>query len=360
MIVFAKLIILILCVFLQFHIYPLSGINIAIALIAMIISCIPTIISADIWSGKGLRIITGNTWLIFLVTALFIPEFRCYLPLAVIDLLALKLFIPFICWIIALVLTIISQLGFIYLFLSIIAGFLQFTITSSEKLNDELKKLRDTSKEHELLIEEKNRRLIEKQDAELYAATLQERNRIAREIHDNVGHMLTRSILQVGAIKTINSNEALKEPLEGLHETLNTAMTNIRNSVHDLHDESIDLKSAINEIIDSVDSFTVNLQFDMSHDVPKNIKYCFISIAKEAVNNALKHSNGTQLDIIMQEHPAFYQLLIHDNGTTSKVGVSEGIGLTNMRDRVKNLGGNIKISSENGFKILVSIIKNND
>lgn len=360
MIVFAKLVILILCAFLQFQSYPLNGINIAIALIAMIISCIPTIIRTDIWNEKGLKILTAGTWLVFLIFTLFVHGFRCYLPLVIIDILALKLYVPLICWLIALVLSMFNQDGVIYLLLSILAGFLQYAISKAETLADELKKLRDNTKEHELLIEEKNSRLIEKQDAELYAATLQERNRIAREIHDNVGHMLTRSILQVGAIKTINTNEVLAEPLEGLHETLNTAMTNIRNSVHDLHDESLDLKSAINEIIDSVDSFTVKLQYDMGYDIPKNIKYCFISITKEAVNNAIKHSNATRIDVIIQEHPAFYQLLIQDNGTSSKLEASEGIGLTNMRDRVKNLGGNIKISSENGFKILVSIIKSND
>ncbi len=358
MLILAKLIILILCAFIQFHIYPLNGHNIAIALIAMIISCIPTIIKADIFGGKGLRVITGGAWLIFLICSIFVEEFRCFLPLVIIDVLAMKLFITFTCWIVALMMTFQSETSIIYILLAILAGFIQSTILQSERLSDELKKLRDNSKERELLIEEKNRRLIEKQDTELYAATLQERNRIAREIHDNVGHMLTRSILQVGAIKTINTNEVLAEPLEGLHETLNTAMTNIRNSVHDLHDESLDLKSAINEIIESVDKFNVTLQYDMGYDVPKSIKYCFISITKEAVNNALKHSNGTKLDIIIQEHPAFFQLLIHDNGSESTLGVSEGIGLTNMRDRVKSLGGNIKISSDNGFKILVSIIKN--
>ena len=45
------------------------------------------------------------------------------------------------------------------------------------------------------------------QDYEIYLATLKERNRIAREIHDNVGHMLTRSILQLGALSVINKDE---------------------------------------------------------------------------------------------------------------------------------------------------------
>ena len=80
------------------------------------------------------------------------------------------------------------------------------------------------------------------QDYEIYLATLKERNRIAREIHDNVGHMLTRSILQLGALSVINKDETVGEAINDLSGTLNTAMTSIRSSVHDLHDDSIALK----------------------------------------------------------------------------------------------------------------------
>lgn len=73
--------------------------------------------------------------------------------------------------------------------------------------------------------------------------TLRERNRIAREIHDNVGHMLSRSILQMGALITIHKEEPLHGQLAGVGETLNQAMNSIRESVHDLHDESIDLRA---------------------------------------------------------------------------------------------------------------------
>ncbi len=358
MIVFAKLLVLIICAFIQFHIYTISSLNIVISLIAMIISCFPTIVRHDIFGGKGLKIISGCLWITFLITALFIPEFRCYIPLAVIDLLGLKLLFPILIAVLCLILDFVTKTNSFNILVSVLAGFLQYAIAKSEQLTEELKLLRDTSKERELLIEEKNHRLIEKQDADIYAATLRERNRIAREIHDNVGHMLTRSILQIGAIKTINQNDVLKEPLEGLHETLNTAMTNIRSSVHDLHDESVDLEAAIYEIVNNVNDIKVNLQYDMSLNIPKSIKYCFISITKEAVNNVLKHSNANELDIIMQEHPAFYQLLIHDNGTNINVKATEGIGLTNMRDRIKNLNGTIKITTDNGFKILISIIKN--
>ena len=62
---------------------------------------------------------------------------------------------------------------------------------------------------------------------DIHAATLKERNRIAREIHDHVGHMLSRSILQLGAILAINKDEKLDIPLRGLKDSLDTAMNNI-------------------------------------------------------------------------------------------------------------------------------------
>jgi len=251
------------------------------------------------------------------------------------------------------------------LLLCILSCSIQFQSAKQQELEKKLLHLRDSSKEHELLIQEKNKNLRENQDNQIYMATLQERNRIAREIHDNVGHMLTRSILQVGAIKTLNTNETLTQPLQDLHDTLNNAMTGIRNSVHDLHDESIDLKQALTELIEPVEQFDIHMDYDMSHHVSKDIKYGFITITKEAINNAIKHSNATTMNILLREHPGFYQLLIHDNGTSISEKVkqdpyqSEGIGLKNISDRVNALNGHLKISTDHGFQITVSVMKNN-
>ncbi len=356
MLIFAKLLLLILCAFFQAHRYPIDISYIVILLLTLILSCLSFILQR-----KEITVL----WSTWLITAFFLSPFRAYLPLTLLEIASIPSFFPFLIWCICFLKeSILSYLTFhkftecIFLFLlSACATLLQYSIKKTETLTEELKQFRDTSKEHELFIEEKNRRLREQQDAELYTATLKERNRIAREIHDNVGHLLTRSLLQVGAIKTINQNEVLKELLEALHETLNTAMTSIRNSVHDLHNESIDLHLAIQEIIDNVTTISVQFDYDIHTDVPKNMKYCFIAITKEAVNNTLKHSNATKMQIILQEHPAFYQLLIHDNGTNHSQNLLDGIGIRNMKDRVKALNGTIKISNETGFKILVSIFK---
>lgn len=226
-----------------------------------------------------------------------------------------------------------------------------------EILIREYQKSRDDSTELNLLLRDRNKTLLEKQNYEIYTATLKERNRIAREIHDNVGHMLSRSILMVGAIKTVMKEEYLKTPLLQLDHTLNEAMDSVRKSVHDLHDDSIDLKETIESLISSFDSCHISFTCDMSRDVPREIKYTFISITKEALSNIMKHSNATQASITMREHPGLYQLIIKDNGTKKSSAHESGIGLVNMQDRVSTLNGTIQFQSDEGFRIFITVPK---
>ena len=225
-----------------------------------------------------------------------------------------------------------------------------------------LHSMRDASMEHDMLMEQMNHQLIEKQNAQIYNATLKERNRIAREIHDNVGHMITRSILQVGAIGVINTDERLKEPISDLKSTLDTAMDSMRKSVHDLYDESVDLRQALAKLKPTDSAFAFSLEYDCEDDVSRDVKYAFIAIAKEAVNNAVKHSNGDEIRIIVREHPAFYQLEIMDNGTSvderSLSGeTGDGIGIKNIKERVAAIGGTMRIKADDGFMIFVTLMK---
>lgn len=240
------------------------------------------------------------------------------------------------------------------------AAVLSLFCSQIQRLLTELHYCRDTSAETELHLRERNNALREKQDYEIHVATLSERNRIAREIHDNVGHMLTRSILQTGALKVVNKEPIIDEGLSTLNDTLNTAMTSIRESVHDLHDEAIDLQLAVTELVTAAKRPHISLTYDVEENVPKEMKYAFIAIIKEAINNMQKHSNADTSRIILREHPGFYQLQIRDNGTTASgknVSITNGIGLTNMEERVIALGGNIEIDTGNGFCINISILK---
>ena len=219
---------------------------------------------------------------------------------------------------------------------------------------------RDDDTEIQMLLEERNRSLREKQDSEIYLATLRERNRIAREIHDNVGHMLTRSILMVGALRTVSHDNALTQPLAQLEDTLHDAMNHIRTSVHDLHDSSVNLQETLQSLAHDFAFCPVMLRCEVSPDVPRDVKYSFIAIVREALANIAKHSDATACFVTVVEHPAFYQLIIQDNGHSCCLSEARlfdlpGIGLKNMKNRIASLGGQFRLDSANGFRIYITV-----
>ena len=244
--------------------------------------------------------------------------------------------------------------NWLLLLLCVLAYFLSMKSRQLMQAQQSLHLLRDTSTENQILLRQKNQNLILQQDNEIRMATLKERNRIAREIHDNVGHLLSRSLLQAGALAAINQQKSLIEPLDALKLTLNSAMNSIRESVHDLHDDSIDLKSSIQELLSEFASYQTTFDYDMKFTVPASIKYCFISIVKEALSNIARHSSATSVSITLREHPLLYQLVISDNGTADN-DFQPGMGITNMEERVKHLKGNFSVSTDHGFRIFISV-----
>lgn len=301
-------------------------------------------------------------FVVYLLAVLMVPEFILFLPLVLYEVFQEKFW-----WGLAAGLLLgmewqkmtVVQMA-LWVFACVLAFFLNKRTTEVLSGRHKLIVLRDSDKELENLMRAKNRELIEKQDYEIHVATLQERNRIAREIHDNVGHMLSRSILQMGALQTIYQEEPLQGQLAGINETLNQAMNNIRESIHDLHNDSIDLRQAVLDATKDMQTrYQVHLEYDVTGVIPRKIKYCFIAIIKEAVANILKHSNGDQVTIIIREHPALYQLCVEDNGNTATGkpvdSLQDGIGLYNMRERVEALQGSINIENKNGFRIFVTI-----
>lgn len=297
----------------------------------------------------------------YVILCFFKPIFLFFLPLISYDILIFHIKWT---WLLALLplLTNATQAftissGLIASFL-VVAYILKYRTTSLQNIKRDYYELQYNTKEISMQLEKKNKELLEKQDYEINLATLNERNRIARDIHDNVGHMLSRSILQVGALLAIGKDDNTKTSLYDLKETLSEAMDSIRNSVHDLHEESIDLYTELQKIIDNFTFCPINFEYSIENSIDRNIKYCFISIIKEAMANVIKHSNATKVSIIIREHPAIYQLIVQDNGTNTTSKISNGIGLKNIEDRITAFNGNVNISVNSGFKIFISIPKN--
>ncbi len=261
------------------------------------------------------------------------------------------------------------------IFYYLIAGLMAYQTEKFNTLKNIQISMEDKYRETQIILQAENKNLLKQQDYEINIATLNERNRIAREIHDNVGHMLSRSILQVGALIAINKDENITPFYNNLKETLNEAMNNIRSSVHNLHDESINLENTIKKLINDFTFCPVSLNYDLSQKMDISLKYCFITVTKEALNNIIKHTNAKQVNITMQEHPAFYKYVIEDinpqkkhppsdktkdlSYTENRTSSKQGIGLSNMRGRVEQLHGTFQCKeTSTGFIIHFTIPKN--
>lgn len=237
-----------------------------------------------------------------------------------------------------------------------LAHILKVRYLENEALQQSFQKQRDASKELAILMEDKNKNLLVQQEQELHIAILNERNRIAREIHDHVGHLLSSSLLQVGALQAINTQENLKEPLGNLRTTISKGMDNVRNSVHDLHDEALDLHIVLEKLCKEYQFCPITLEYDIVHPFSKVMYYHLLAIIKEGLHNTARHSNATKLSLILREQPAFYQLILHDNGDMIHLK-EDGIGLHNMKERVTLMHGFFNIHTEDGFQIFITIPK---
>lgn len=294
---------------------------------------------------------------IFIALAFFYPSLIYFLPLVCYDLYHTR-------WQPALVLGVfplivnLNQLPAISVLLVVLfAGLSWLTrrrTISLDKLTNEYIALRDSTKEFSILLESKNKELMEKQEYEIHLATLKERNRIARDIHDSVGHLLSNAILQTGALLAVCRDEALREKIHVLKDTLAAGMDSVRSSIHDLYDESLDLYSEIKRLTDGFDFCTIELDYIMDSTPSRQIKLTLILVVKEALSNIIRHSDATAVHVMLREHPALYQLTVRDNGS-EKESSGEGLGLKNIAQRVESAGGRVHIGYNSGFTVFASI-----
>jgi len=210
-------------------------------------------------------------------------------------------------------------------------------------------------------LEMRNRDLLERQELELELATLGERSRIAREIHDNVGHLLTRSILQTKALAVVHKDdEKLTGELKQVSDTLDTAFQTVRLSVHNLYEESSSLRSQLEALTLREKGIDIALEY-RAQDIPPKVATSILAIAREALSNTQRHSDATKVQISVVEFPALYQLIVCDNGSRDPGPLDgmrvEGLGLMSMEERTRALGGIFRTSYDRGFKVLASIPK---
>jgi len=296
----------------------------------------------------------------FSALSFFMPQLVVFLPLIVYDMLFYEYQYTNLVGIIPVInfaVNYSAPIVCVAAILLLLAALVRYRSATNMKLYLEYNDLRDAAKEMTIKLQRQNRELMENQDSELKFAALNERNRIAREIHDNVGHLLSSAILQVGAILAVNRDDRIKDNIKTLNSTLSQAMDSIRKSVHELYDEVGDLDSQIADIVNQFAFCDISYEYNIRATPGKKLKYAFVSIVKEALSNIMKHSNATHAFVKFAEHPAFYQLIVKDNGKVRGYSFENGLGLKNIIERVRSFGGHVNIATENGFEIFISIPK---
>lgn len=186
-------------------------------------------------------------------------------------------------------------------------------------------------------------------------ATLQERNRIAREIHDSVGHALTAQTIQLNNAIAFWQTEPAKayQFLTEAKTLVTTALQDIRHSVSTLRADPLQgksLESAIALLIQEFSQRTKIIpQYTTSFTYPlsEEIKMTVYRIMQEALTNIAKHSDATEVMVNLQTLPEYLQLIIKDNGKGfNPQQNTTGFGLQGMRERIAALGGYLEISSQ--------------
>ena len=246
-------------------------------------------------------------------------------------------------------------------FIVLVSLFLKVRLVAYVELKSKYESLEQSSERQQFILTKENSNLIDKQNLNLSLGISNERNRIARDIHDNVGHLLSSAMIQLGAINVLNQDIKLQEPLALVSQTVEEGMENIRQSVHELHDESLNLKHSIEHIIDNLHGQTVSFRYLLTSTLDNQLKIDFLMIVREALANSMKYSNGTQIKLDLVEQPGFYRLLIQDNGTGQKAfnPTENGIGILSMKKRMSGQCGRLTAEqTAQGFRVLAIVPKN--
>lgn len=224
----------------------------------------------------------------------------------------------------------------------------------SRRRRGEYFRLQNDYKEKEYL-----QRLVAKEqninyEKNLEIAILMERNRISRELHDSIGHTLSAALLQMEALK-IMAPKDLRPRIEQIRNALSQGMTEIRASLHNLHNTSFSLENEIQKLMKPLSSrFQVNLDSQIL-EPPLEVKRFILTMVRECLTNVTKHSDGEVVDIILRDLPKNYTVTIKDNGHEKERG--KGIGLLNMEESARSLGGFLSYGYSGGFFVHLNLPK---
>ena len=203
-------------------------------------------------------------------------------------------------------------------------------------------------------------------------AILEERNRIAREIHDSVGHYLTAQSIQLENTDLLLRSQPDKASyhLRTARKLGKEALASIRTSVATLRNAKMrslsqSLEELINQFRAGNNNLQVNATIDPTAKLPLNIATALYRVTQEALTNITKHAQATKIELTLRNDSQAILLIIRDDGCGfDPTQNTTGFGLQGMQERTLALQGDFQISSEPGqgceirVTIPVQVIRN--
>jgi signal transduction histidine kinase len=236
---------------------------------------------------------------------------------------------------------------------------------SNQSRDEYYEKLEDANSEMERRVEDRtrelseaNRELVIARDEAGRSAVLEERHRLARDLHDAISQSLYGVMLFARASR--DAQEAadwgkLQDGLKEIEDNSLQALKEMRLLLYQLRPmmtEHDSLQVALDRRFGQVErrmgiTATADLESDL--DLTREVEQSIYMIATEALNNSLKHSNSKAVHMRLGRLNGGVQLLIKDSGRGFDISrPTAGMGINNMRERAAILGGSLEISSEEG------------
>ena len=226
------------------------------------------------------------------------------------------------------------------------------------------------TKERELA-EQKNKSLLKEQELKSIDAMLEgqekERQRLASDLHDNIGSSLTSVKMHFNKIKQQLKDKTYDENLfEKTDNLLAETYQEIRNLAH-IKNAGVLAKDglvpALNKLIDKSSnppSFIIELNiFDLDKRLKNALEIGIFRIIQELITNAIKHAKASKLSIAITNHGDLINIIVEDNGVGFNVqdNINEGLGIESIQKRVKHLSGEIEIEStaNKGTTVLIDL-----
>ena len=192
----------------------------------------------------------------------------------------------------------------------------------------------------------------------LIQAQESERQRLARELHDDIGQRLSKLIIGMDRLRhgVPQGTRTLCEELAASLQEAGQLATDIHGLSHQLHStklKHLGLKAALRELCTQVarqHGVEINLQAGViPGEVSEERALCLYRVAQEALNNAVKHSGSPTIDVELAAILNMVQLRVKDHGTGFDVNHhAPGVGLASMRERIRMAAGRFHISSKPG------------